>query len=258
MVSNPDLVFYACIARGTVILAEFTRESNLDDLAFRCIEKAPPNHSTFSHTVRNRAYAFLIEESFVYFGIFHEDLYKSEVSGFLNRVKRVFTDFIESELLNGFDNFTPYCFQAQFDSIFRQILGSNLNTSGNLSTSSGVLRPSVDSSIRKQIPFISKFSNPSNLMKKKKKVVGDANGEGGKYATTMDDSADPYDDMNGLGSRDITLLMQKNGSHIAERQKAKQIWQKHVWVVLSIDLFVCLVLFAIWLWVCRGFQCIES
>lgn len=255
MVSNPDLVFYACIARGTIILAEFTRESNLDDLAFRCIEKAPPHHSIFSHTIRNRAYTFLIEGPFVYFGIFHEDLNKSEVCGFLNRSKRVFEDFLESESLKGFENFTSYCFQSQFDSTFRHLLASNLNKISS-NALKGTQRSSLDSSKRKQIPLISKFSNPGSLMKKKKKVIGDTNGEGGKYA--MDDSVDQYDDNNGLCSRDITLLMQKNGSHIIERQKAKQVWQKHVWVVLSIDLFVCLVLFAIWLWVCRGFQCIES
>lgn len=253
MVSNPDLVFYACIARGTVILAEFARESNLDDLAFRCIEKAPPHHSIFSHTVRKRVYTFLIEGPIVYFGIFHEDLYKPEVCGFLNRLRRVFEEFIESESLKNFENFTSYCFQSQFDSTFRRLLESNMN-------SKGASRSSLDSSKRKQIPLISKISNPGSLMKKKKKLVGgDANDEGGKYATTMDDSADLYDDNNGLGSRDITLLMQKNnGSHVLERQKAKQIWRKHVWVVLSIDLFVCMVLFAIWLWVCGGFQCIDS
>ncbi|XP_023551813.1 phytolongin Phyl2.2-like [Cucurbita pepo subsp. pepo] len=246
MVSNPDLVFYACIARGTVILAEFNREPNLNDLAFRCIEKAPPHHSTFSHTVRNRVYTFLIEGPFVYFGIFHEDLFKSEVCGFLNRLRRAFEEFIESELRKGFENFTSNCFQSQFDSIFRRILTSNQDQ-----TSSG-----LDSDKRKKTSLISKFSKPCSLMKKKKKVVGDANSEEGKYASTVDDSVDLYDDNNGLCSRDITLLMQKNGSY--ERQKAKQIWRKHVWVVLSIDLFVCLVLFAIWLWVCSGFQCIES
>ncbi|XP_008458710.2 phytolongin Phyl2.1-like [Cucumis melo] len=255
MVSNPDLVFYSCIARGTIILAEFTREPNLDDLPLRCIEKAPPHHSIFSHTIRNRAYTFLIEGSFVYFGIFHEDLNKSEVSGFLNRLKRDFEVFLESESLKGFENFTSYCFQSQFDSSFRHLLGLNLNkTSSN--GLMGSQRSSLDSSSRKQIPLVSKFSNPGSLMKKKKKVTGDGNWEGGKYG--MDDSVDLYDDNNGLCSRDITLLMQKNGSHNSERQKAKQVWRKHVWVVLSIDLFVCLVLFGIWLWVCRGFQCIES
>ncbi|KAG6578612.1 Phytolongin Phyl2.1, partial [Cucurbita argyrosperma subsp. sororia] len=257
MVSNPDLVLYACIASGTVILAEFTRELNLVDLAFRCIEKAPPHHSIFSHTVRKRVYMFLIEGPFVYFGIFHEDLYKSEICGFLNRLRCVFEEFLESESFKGFENFTSYCFQSQFDSTFRHLLGLNLNNT-SYSVLKEAQRSSLDSSKRKQIPLISKFSNPSSLMKKKKKkkVVGDANEEAGKYAVV--DSADLNDHNNGLCSRDSSLLKQKNGSHMIERQKVKQIWRKHVWVVLSIDLFVCLVLFAIWLWVCRGFRCIES
>ena len=37
--------------------------------------------------------------------------------------------------------------------------------------------------------------------------------------------------------------------------KAKHVWKKHVWVLLLLDLFVCAVLFVIWLWVCSGFKC---
>ncbi|KAF5471919.1 hypothetical protein F2P56_008679 [Juglans regia] len=49
--------------------------------------------------------------------------------------------------------------------------------------------------------------------------------------------------------QDITLPVQKGFSN--HRQKSKQIWRKHVWVVLLLDLFVCSVLFVIWFWVCR-------
>ncbi|KAG7945353.1 hypothetical protein I3843_15G147800 [Carya illinoinensis] len=50
------------------------------------------------------------------------------------------------------------------------------------------------------------------------------------------------------------LPVQKGFSN--DGQKSKQIWRKHVWVVLLLDLFVCSVLFVIWLWVCGGFNCI--
>lgn len=41
------------------------------------------------------------------------------------------------------------------------------------------------------------------------------------------------------------------------KQKAKRIWRRHVWIVLGLDLAVCLILFGIWLFVCHGFECIE-
>lgn len=41
------------------------------------------------------------------------------------------------------------------------------------------------------------------------------------------------------------------------RHKAKHVWKKHVWVLLLLDLFVCAVLFVIWLWVCSGFKCMS-
>lgn len=77
---------------------------------------------------------------------------------------------------------------------------------------------------------------PDEGLKKKKRMVDD-----GKEVAMVD-----------LSSDDNSSLPFSN---INDRQKAKRIWKKHVWVVLMLDLFVCAVLFVIWLWVCSGFKC---
>lgn len=77
---------------------------------------------------------------------------------------------------------------------------------------------------------------PDEWLNKKKKKFDD-----GKGAAMVDLSSDD----------DSSLSFSK----INDRQKEKHIWKKRVWVVLMLDLFVCIILFVIWLWICNSFKC---
>lgn len=259
MISNPNLIYYACIAQNSTILAELSREAHLEVLARQCIEKAPPFHSMFSHTVRERTYTFLIDDTFVYFAIFSQDLDQSEVIWFLNRLKSAFQGSVKRGSMMGSDNFSYRCFQAEFDSFVREITALNVDLVDSPPVvPNGSRNPSLDSSKGKKMVLTPLLGNPSKGLKKKKRLSGESNGDFGKDLN-MENKLDVCDDVNGVCSRDFSMSMQKNVAlHIGDRQKAKQVWRKHVWVVLLLDLFICAVLFGIWLWVCRGFKCIDS
>ncbi|KAM1020940.1 hypothetical protein ACFX13_042842 [Malus domestica] len=220
MISNPDLIFYACIAHKVMILGEFSKEPGLGKLAQQCVEVAPPHHSMFSHTLK---------------------------SGF--------EDVTGSGSILVRDNFAPNCLQVQFDSIIRKVMASDLPNSPaasrNLSFGASKGKKMV------LTPLLGK--NPSEGLKKKRRLSGEVNGDLCKDVTAKEKKVDVCDDANGGGFRDFPLPTQKSGLlHSGDRQKAKQVWTRHVWVVLILDLFVCAVLFGIWLWVCRGFKCIDS
>ncbi|KAF3432808.1 hypothetical protein FNV43_RR23910 [Rhamnella rubrinervis] len=259
MISNPNLIYYACIAKNTTILAEFSREADLEALGRQCIEKAPPFHSMFSHSVRERTYTFFIDDSFVYFAIFAQDLDQSEVLWFLNRLKSAFQESVKSGSMMGSDNFSYRCFQAEFDSIIGEIMALSLDLVDSPPMVPNCSRnPSLDSSKGKKMVLTPLLGNPSKGLKKKKRLSGEANGDFGKDLN-VENKLVVSDNVDGVCSRDFSLSMQKNVTlHIGDRQKAKQVWRKHVWVVLLLDLFICAVLFGIWLWVCRGFKCIDS
>lgn len=261
MISNPDLIYYACIARKTIILAEFTRAAHLEDLARKCIEKTPPYHSMFTHTIRKRTYTFLIDDPFVYFAIFDEELNQSEGLWFLNRIKSGFEEDTRTGSKRGSDNFSSGCFQAEFDSILKEILALDMDLVDSTPSLSSVSQnPSLDSGRGQSFGGFTPLLGvkPTKGLKKKKRLSGETNGDLGKDST-MENAVDVYDDVNGVSNRDFSSQMQKNvSSYGGDRQKAKQVWRKQVWVVLLLDLFVCAVLFGIWLWVCRGFKCIES
>ncbi|XP_057951556.1 phytolongin Phyl2.2 [Malania oleifera] len=254
MISDPRLIFYACISKGTTILAEHTSgDPDLEALALKFIEKTPPFHSVFSETFHRRTYTFLIDNPFVYFAIYDENLEKAQGLWFLSRVKDVFEDILESKSITRFDDLTSHCFQAELNPIFRELLALPFE----FSLTQDSQNASLNSSKEKKTVSLPLLGKPGKGLKKKKRAVGESNGNGecrdlageNKVVEVSDD-----------GARDFSLSLAKNGLLASDggRQKAKQKWMQQVWMVLLLDLVVCSLLFAIWLWICRGFKCIDG
>ncbi|CAA3010568.1 phytolongin -like [Olea europaea subsp. europaea] len=268
-----DLVHYVCIARDTTVLAEFnSKDEKLGSIAEKCLEKKPPFHSTFSHTVRFQTYAFLIDDPFVYFAIFDEKLEKFEGLGFLRSVKKAFDKIFQVDLgKKKLERLSSHCFQGEFNPVFHRLLGQGpgtepepevrrgerLDQSGSFYSGSGYL------GMRKEDSLM-------NLKKKMNRLFGDFKIGSGSMKGKGDvekkvDIGGEDDDRGGiLLSREFSVAMHKNGMYSGElmgnhnHHKAKKVWKKQVWIVLSLDLFVCTVLFIVWLCVCRGFKCIDS
>ncbi|KAG5233705.1 phytolongin Phyl [Salix suchowensis] len=266
MISNSNQVFYACIAKGPTIVAEFSpgEESGIEIIGQRCIEKTPLNHSMFSHTTRSKTYTFLIDDPFAYFAIFDENLQKSEYLWFLNRVKNGFKEFWGSKMIKDGEKIGSFCFQGELRFMFREILALDADLVNALmeESSKDSRNPRcLDSTngkgavIRPLLPKPTKFLM---MMKKKKRPFGEANGD--HYGGDLGNN----NKVNGVGEHDkrgfsVSMMQKSGGFYMGDgKQKAKQIWKKHVWVVLTLDLIVCAVLCGVWLWVCRGFKCIDG
>ncbi|XP_044473003.1 phytolongin Phyl2.2-like [Mangifera indica] len=250
MISNPNLVFYACIAKGSIILGEFLpRERGISEvLAQQCVERTPPHHSMFSQTLSNRTCTFLINDPFTYFGIFDENIQKSELLGFLNGIKSSFEEIFARGSVLDFDNMTSRCLQSQFDAVFCESMGLDLEfLNSSRSGSKDDLNSSLDFS-RGRMVGAPLPGTPKGLKKKKRASAERGGSDGNAKDVNGEKKVDVYDD----------VLTQKNVLFAVDRQKAKQIWKKHVWVVLALDLVICVFLFGIWLLVCRGFQCIDG
>lgn len=254
MISNASLIFYACIAKGTTVLAhQGSKEPRIEELAAECLAQSPLHHSMYSHTVKKRTYTFLIDDPFVYFAIFGEELMKSEVLSFLDRIKCELDEILKGRSIASSDDFAPLCFQAQFDPIFRETMASELDMVNPLQDENkNEGNPSVDSEKGKKsvmVPFL-----PNQSLTKKKRLSAEGNGMDGKESP-LEKKVDVCDDTNGC-NREFALSVPK--CMVNDRQKAKEVWKKHVWVVLLLDVFVCATLLAIWLWVCRGLKCMRN
>lgn len=247
MISNPRLLFYSCIAKGTVILAEFSSKEDpgIEDLALRCIENVPPHHSMISHTVHKRTYALIIDGLFSYFAILDEVVEKSESLWLFSRLKSAMEALTaDGSMSDSLDNPTQHCLQSKLGPIFAEIaaVGGGNKDLDFVGSPRSVANRSMDDSSRGRkgalMPFLGK---PLRVLKNKKRLQS----EGTNKTEKKVDSGLSKGLRNGL----------INDHH---RQMSKQIWRKHVWVVLMFDVCICLVLFGIWLWVCQGLQCIQG
>ncbi|KAG6391545.1 hypothetical protein SASPL_149301 [Salvia splendens] len=263
MNSDPSLIHYCCIAKSTTILAEFnSKDAELGAIAAKCIEKTPPLHATFSHTVRSQTFTFMIDEPFAYFLISDEKLKKSEGLTFLGSVRDAFVKDFNG--VSKLERLSSHCFQGEFSPVFRQLIGpalyhmdviespkgQRMGENGSFQYGSGPIRGR------------SRLSGDKGTSKMKKNAVleefkmdGKRNGE-----REVDDSsgnATPVCPSPGFSS----TSHKNRGLYSGElncQQKAKKVWKKQVWVILSLDLIACAILFVVWLWVCRGLKCMES
>lgn len=245
--SSPDssLILYACIAKGTIILAEFnSRVEDLGSLVMNCLEKTPQFHSVFSHTVRNKTYMFIADHPFVYFGIFDGNLEKSSCFSFLKSVTDSFNLILDQNPLKRLTTLNAHCFQGDFNPMFHQLLASPISL--EVLNNDGEILGSVR---EKKIGLIPLLGGSAKNLIKKKRVFVELPKES-KVVVSSDDGI--------TLSREFSLVSSHNKNGLFAVDKAKLVWKKQVWMVLSLDLIVCCILFGIWLWICRGFKCIAG
>ncbi|PIA34768.1 hypothetical protein AQUCO_03700202v1 [Aquilegia coerulea] len=257
-----NLIRYACVSKETIVLAEISfGEEDLSKLALQCLENIPQFHRSFSHTIGSKIYVFLIEDPFVYFGVFDEQVGKLQAFQFLERVKDSFIKISKKSLAKGLlNNVKLHYFQQEFSPVFRRLVASkDLRLLKSPDTSitmvgvnqNGVIDPRMSGKKAVSVPLLGKVSNKSSK-KKKKNPLGDEETRG----ITIENKVDVSDDI--VLTRDFSASLQKNGSYIGHtgRVHAKNMWRRHVRIVLLADLVICSVLFGVWLYICKGFKCI--
>ncbi|XP_073146519.1 phytolongin Phyl2.1-like [Henckelia pumila] len=269
MVQYPNVLHYACIAKGTTVLAEFnSRDENLAALASKCLEKTPAFHSTFSHTVRSRTYSFLIEDPFVYFAIFDVTWENSAGLAFLKSVRESFEDVFNSDSgKKRLEHLSSHCLQGEFNPVFRQLLGPALGSEMEVFGSPRGLRMNPNGKLRSGSSSMGRHKSDAAMRFKmiKKRWFGEFKEKGSiNTEKEVENRVSEENGSPGIGSgREFSLVMHQNGVYSSEllglhnHHKAKKVWKKQVWIVLSLDLIICTILFAVWLWVCSGFKCVD-
>lgn len=255
MISDPSLIHYVCIAKGTTVLAEFnSKDAALGAIAAKCLEKTPPFHATFTHTVRSKTYTFLIDEPFVYFVISDEKLEKSEGLAFLKSVRDAFVKDFKGE--KKLEKLSSHCFQGEFNPVFRQLVGTALYHMDGIESPTGqrIGESGIFQCGSGPIRGRAKPNGEKGLNKMKNRLLEELK----IREKEIDENRG-----NGIGlSPEFSPITHKNrglySGELTGHQKAKKVWKKQVWLVLSLDLIACAILFVVWLWVCSGFKCMES
>ncbi|XP_022873725.1 putative vesicle-associated membrane protein 726 [Olea europaea var. sylvestris] len=81
-------LIYSFVARGTVILAEYTEfTGNFTSIAFQCLQKLPASNNKFTYNCDGHTFNYLAENGFTYCVVAVESVGRQIPIAFLERVK---------------------------------------------------------------------------------------------------------------------------------------------------------------------------
>lgn len=84
-------LIYSFVARGTVILAEYTEFSgNFTSIAAQCLQKLPSSNNKFAYNCDGHTFNYLVENGFTYCVVASESAGRQIPVAFLERVKEDF------------------------------------------------------------------------------------------------------------------------------------------------------------------------
>ncbi|KAL9257616.1 Vesicle-associated membrane protein 721-like protein [Drosera capensis] len=90
--SGQQSLIYSFVARGTVILAEYTEfTGNFTTIASQCLNKLPATNNKFTYNCDGHTFNFLVHDGFTYCVVAVESVGRQLPMTFLERVKEDFT-----------------------------------------------------------------------------------------------------------------------------------------------------------------------
>ncbi|OIV89018.1 hypothetical protein TanjilG_07642 [Lupinus angustifolius] len=85
-------LIYSFVARGTMILAEYTEFSgNFQTIASQCLQKLPSSNNRFTYNCDGHTFNYLVENGFTYCVVAIESVGRQIPIAFLERVKEEFS-----------------------------------------------------------------------------------------------------------------------------------------------------------------------
>lgn len=232
--SIPTTVYCSVSKAGKVLYSYNGGDRELETLAALCLENAPNFHSWYSHTVGNRTFGFLMDEGCIYFAIVDPCDSSASVHRFLQLIR------------DGFKKNSKNGLQDELFPIIRHLMASLESVNNPVVSAeerSLEVWVSIDASPSTKAPLLGKHDKKGKM---KERVVEVRDSEEEHVDRVRIDSS-PEQPVHGFS-------LQKSASM---RAKGQRLWCRHVKIVAAIDAFLCLLLFGIWLAVCRGFHCVS-
>ncbi|CAA7396506.1 unnamed protein product [Spirodela intermedia] len=240
--SSGSAVLYCCVCKGSRILYAYNGgDRELESLAGFCLEKAPPFHAWYFQTTRGRTYGFLMEEGHVYFAICDSILGNTKLLRFLEHLRDGFKRGLKSGL------------QEELVPVIRRLISSLESVSR---PAGGVMAEGASSSqvsTSTKAPLLGRVGSGKHERKK-------------MQDRAIDITEGPAEDHSEKGGRAegplalvgaISLPKSSSFTRLRSQQMARRSWCRQVRIVVAIDVLICLVLFAVWLAICRGLRCVS-
>lgn len=257
MVSFPSAIYYCCVSRGTKVLAAYTAgDAESEKWAAICLERAPPFHAHYFETVRSRIFAFLMDGDHVYFTITDEGLGKPGVLQFLVNVRNHFHQVVENGEAGGV-GLTSFSLREELVPVLQRLIISLESVSKVDDKYSVTAEP--DPLVCHDKDDLKSTTNTPSQEKAKCVAEVKASVEDEENASSKGLAVNVVIDCDANGVRPLGCSLQKSdNSKVSAQQLARRKWWRHVWIVLIVDMVLCLILFGVWLRICHGIQCVST
>ncbi|GJN12660.1 hypothetical protein PR202_ga30955 [Eleusine coracana subsp. coracana] len=267
MSSSAANTVYCCIARGRTVIYSYNSKDGdpaVESLAALCLEHAPSHHRHFVHTSGSRTFAFLnpaADGGHTFFAIIDPCVGSAGALQFLERVRDVFRTANNNSHRNGLhDSMLVPAVQRLVASLEKMphaafVLDDENDSSASTCTSSKV--PLLGKSGSRN----EKKKKSKDKAKKKNNVLSPGDGDDEQHAGTRGVRIDmPPTPAEGVGGGGMSLERSTSQARLRSRQQqpSRSLWMRHVKIIIVVDAVICLVLFAAWLAVCKGFQCVSG
>lgn len=212
---------YSFVARGTMILAEYTEfTGNFPAIASQCLQKLPSSNNKFTYNCDHHTFNFLVEDGYAYCVVAKESVSKQVSIAFLERMK---ADFKKRYGGGKADTAIAKSLNKEFGPVMKEHMKYIIDHADE---------------IEKLIKVKAQVSEVKSIM-----------------LENIDKAIDRGENLNVLADKTETLRSQAQEFKNKGTKIRRKMWYQNMkikLVVLGILLFLVLV---IWLSVCHGFNC---
>lgn len=244
MSSSADNTVYCCIAKGSKVVYSYSSkdgDSQMEATAALCLENVPPYHRHYIHTTGSRSYGFLMADGHTFFAIIDPTVGNVGAFQFLERVRDEFRNTNRNSL---HDSLLP--------AVQRLVASLEKMPRATLVLEYGAQRGgSNDGSgcTSSKVPLLGKGGGRKDKKKAKDKGMSTADGDDEHHGTRALRIDVQPEDVGGMS-------LERSASQ--SRLRRRSLWMRHVKIIIIVDAVICVVLFAAWLAVCKGFQCVSG
>ncbi|RDX60342.1 Vesicle-associated membrane protein 724 [Mucuna pruriens] len=218
---SQESFIYSFVARGTVVLAEYTEfTGNFPAIAAQCLQKLPSSNNKFTYNCDHHTFNFLVEDGYAYCVVAKESVSKQISIAFLERVK---ADFKKRYGGGKADTAIAKSLNKEFGPVMKQHMKYIIDHAEE---------------IVKLLKVKAQVSEVKSIM-----------------LENIDKAIDRGENLTILADKTETLRSQAQDFRKQGTQVRRKMWFQNMkikLVVLGILLFLVLV---IWLSICGGFDC---
>lgn len=252
MSSSADNTVYCCIAKGRRVIYCYNSKDGdpeTEAAAALCLEHSPPHHRHYVHTSGSRSYGYLMADGHTFFAIIDPSVGNAGALQFLERVRDVFRHSVNR---NGFhhDSLVP-AVQRLVASLEKMphaafVLEESAERGGGGANEGSGCTSS-------KVPLLGKSGSRKEKKKSKDKLASTGDAEDERHGTRGVRIDVPAEEVGGM-----SLERSLSQSRLRRQQPSRSLWMRHVKIIIIVDAVICLVLFAAWLAVCKGFKCVSG